>query len=155
MQSKGNVLNRKWHRKTSWLRYSFPKDAEYCSSCVVFVSKSSIDKTFVSTPVNDWSNIHNYIKQHEVLKRHLIVLILSPKRQRRSPLFQCYRLYQHKKDIVRNRHIVKEVIDVLILCGHQNIANRGHTENNGNSMVNLRHLSNYSLTWITQSLIRG
>jgi hypothetical protein len=34
---------------------------------------------------------------------------------------------------------VKEVIDVLILCGHQNIANRGHTEDKGNSMVNLRH----------------
>ena len=31
---------------------------------------------------------------------------------------------QQKVDIARNRHIVKEIIDVLILCGHQNIAIR-------------------------------
>jgi hypothetical protein len=28
---------------------------------------------------------------------------------------------QHKEDIARNRYISKEVIDVLILFGHQNI----------------------------------
>jgi hypothetical protein len=31
---------------------------------------------------------------------------------------------QQKEDIARNRHIVKEIIDVLIICGHQNIAIR-------------------------------
>ena len=32
---------------------------------------------------------------------------------------------QQKEDIARNRHIVKEIIDVLILCCCQNIAIRG------------------------------
>jgi hypothetical protein len=30
-----------WRKKTAWLRYSFSKDAVYCSSCVVFCSKAS------------------------------------------------------------------------------------------------------------------
>jgi hypothetical protein len=34
-------------------------------------------------------------------------------------------LSQHKEDIARNRHIVKEIIDVLILRGCQNIAIMG------------------------------
>jgi len=32
---------------------------------------------------------------------------------------------QQKEDIARNRNIVKEIIDVFILCGRQNIAIRG------------------------------
>ena len=45
---------------------------------------------FCIYPLNDWSNIHNYIKRHEVLSFHTvsqphIFLMLSPKRQSRSP----------------------------------------------------------------------
>jgi len=29
-------------------------------------------KTFVSTQVNDWSNIHNYVTRHEVLSSHIV-----------------------------------------------------------------------------------
>jgi len=86
MQSKGNVLFSGFKRL--WLRYSISKGVVYCSSCVVFGSKASGDKTFVSTQVNNWSNIHYHIKQHEVPSSHiasqrqpLIVAMLSPKRQ--------------------------------------------------------------------------
>jgi hypothetical protein len=54
-------------------------------------------QNFCIYPLNDWSNIHNYIKRLEVLIFHtvsqpLIFLMLSPKRQSRSPFIQCYRL---------------------------------------------------------------
>ena len=32
---------------------------------------------------------------------------------------------QQKEDIARNRYIVREIIDVLIICGRQDIALRG------------------------------
>ena len=45
---------------------------------------------------------------------------------------------QQKEDIV------KEIIDVLILFGCQNIAiRRGHTVDKGNSMAVLRHVSKH------------
>jgi hypothetical protein len=52
-------------------------------------------QNFCIYPLNDWSNIHNYIKRHEVLSFHTvsqphIFLMLSPKRQSRSPFIQCY-----------------------------------------------------------------
>jgi hypothetical protein len=50
---------------------------------------------------------------------------------------------QNKEDIARNKHIVKEISDVLLLCSRQNIAIRGggHTEDKNNSMAILRHVS--------------
>ena len=48
---------------------------------------------------------------------------------------------QHKEDIARNKYIVKEIIDVLLLCSRQNIAIReegGHTEDKNNSMAMMR-----------------
>jgi len=35
---------------------------------------------------------------------------------------------QQTEDIARNRNIEKEIIDVFIVCGRQNIAIRGVTE---------------------------
>jgi hypothetical protein len=51
---------------------------------------------------------------------------------------------QQKEDSARIRPIVKEIIDVLILCGPQNIAigrGGGKTEDKSNSMAILRHVS--------------
>jgi hypothetical protein len=39
---------------------------------------------------------------------------------------------QHKEEIGRKRYIVKEIIDVLIPYGRQNIAIGGHTEDKSN-----------------------
>jgi hypothetical protein len=48
---------------------------------------------------------------------------------------------QQKEDIARNRHILREIIDLLIICGHQNIViRRGHTEDKSYSMAILRHV---------------
>jgi len=69
MHSQGNVAFSGF-KNTHWLRYSISKDTVYCPSCVVFGSKASRDNFFLSTQVNDWSNIHNYIKRHEVLNYH-------------------------------------------------------------------------------------
>jgi hypothetical protein len=30
-------------------------------------------RSFVSIPLNDWSNIHNYEKRHEVLSSHIAI----------------------------------------------------------------------------------
>jgi hypothetical protein len=48
--------------------------------------------------------------------------MLSPKCHRWSPLLQ------QTEDIARNRNIEKEIIDVFIVCGRQNIAIRRVTE---------------------------
>ena len=38
----------------------------------------------------------------------------------------------YQETVERNRHILKEIIKVLLLCGRQNIAIRGHEEEKSN-----------------------
>jgi len=45
-----------------------------------------------------------------------------------------------KEDIARNKHIVKEIIELLILYGRQNIAILGHNKDKSNSMAILRRV---------------
>ena len=154
MQSKGNVIFS--GLKTLWLRYSFSKDAVYCISFVLFDSKASRDKTFVSTSLNDWSNIHNYIKRHEVLSSHVAsqqtathFLDVKSKTSKTESITSILSSH-HKEDITRNKHIVKEIIEVLILYGRQHIAILEHNKDKSNSMAILRHVSKHDK--ILQSL---
>ena len=48
-----------------------------------------------------------------------------------------------KEDIARNKHIVKEIIEVLILYGRQNIAILEHNKDKSNAMAILRHVSKH------------
>ena len=43
-------------------------------------------------------------------------------------------LSHHKKDITRNKHIAKDIIEELIICGRQNIAILEHIKDKTNSM---------------------
>jgi hypothetical protein len=36
----------------------------------LFGTEGTRDKSFVTSPVSDWSNVHNYIKRHERLDSH-------------------------------------------------------------------------------------
>lgn len=47
----------------------------------------------------------------------------------------------HHETVAKNRHILSKIIDVIILCGHQNIALRGHTEERSNFMATLRTIA--------------
>ena len=56
-------------------------------------------------------------------------------------------LSKQKEDITRNKQMVKEISNVLILCGRQTMAigggGRGDTEDKGDSMIILHHVSKH------------
>jgi hypothetical protein len=166
VQSKGNVIFSGLKRLIGF-GILFSKDAVYCISFVLFDSQASRDNTFVSIPLNDWSNIHSYIKRHEVLRSHIAIasqqtathfLDIMSKKSKTESIISIL-LSHRKEDIARNKHIVKEIIEVLILYGRQNIAILEHNKDKCNSMAICVMCPNttkyYSITWITQSLIRS
>lgn len=61
-------LSTSWIKKHSWFRYSVSKDALYCYCCALFGTEGTRDKSFVTSPVSDWSN--GRIKRHERLDSH-------------------------------------------------------------------------------------
>jgi hypothetical protein len=81
-------------------------------------------------PLSDWSNIHNYIKRHEVLSSHIAIasqqtathFLDSMSKMSKTESITSILSSHREEDIARNKHIVKEIIEVLILYGRQNIA---------------------------------
>ncbi|CAC5384165.1 unnamed protein product [Mytilus coruscus] len=111
-------------------------------------NENTRDKSFVTTPVSDWSNIHNYIKRHERLESHshndqCSLHFVDVKESKTEPITSLLSTKasstKYKEDIERNRHILSQIIDVLILCGRQNIAIRGYTPEKSNLMAILCH----------------
>ena len=136
-------LSTSWLKNHSWLRYSVSKDALYCYCCVLFGTEGTRDKSFVTSPVSDWSNVHNYIKRRERLDSHShneqsALHFVDVKDSKKEPVTSLLSS-KHKEDIDRNRHILNQIIEVLILCGRQNISIRGHTPDRSNFMAILRH----------------
>ncbi|CAC5407646.1 unnamed protein product [Mytilus coruscus] len=122
------IMKKKWETVDD---FSFP------------ASENTRDKSFVTTPVSDWFNIHNYIKRHERLESHshndqCSLHFVDVKESKTKPITSLLST-KYKEDIERNRHILSQIIDVLILCGRQNIVIRGHTPEKSNCMTILRH----------------
>ncbi|XP_062594196.1 zinc finger MYM-type protein 1-like [Saccostrea cucullata] len=47
----------------------------------------------------------------------------------------------HRENLAKNRHILSKIIEVIILCGRQNIPLRGHTEDRSNFIAILENLA--------------
>ncbi|WAR31752.1 P52K-like protein [Mya arenaria] len=66
IHGKMRKLSSSWLTDHPWLRYSISTDALFCAPCFVFGRKDAKEKTFISTPVKDWSNLAKYVKRHEL-----------------------------------------------------------------------------------------
>lgn len=134
-------FNGTWLEKFVWLRYSESADGVFCIWCMLFEGS---DNLFVKNAVRDWGNLGKYVKRHENSAEHLECKVKSE---------NFIEIAEGKKDdvvsmsssayagkIERNRGILKSILKVIVLCGRQNIALRGHTEEKSNFMalVNFR-----------------
>ncbi|XP_052778692.1 zinc finger MYM-type protein 1-like [Mya arenaria] len=138
---KERKFNASWLSEHTWLRYSLKKDAVFCACCLVF-SKGEKEKTFIRTPVNDWKNFSKLVKTHASSANHRGCSVLAENfvdvstgkalsiNQQLSSSIKC--------TVERNRHVLYEIIETLVLLGKQNIAVRGHTEDRSNFMAILQ-----------------
>ncbi|VDI52419.1 Hypothetical predicted protein [Mytilus galloprovincialis] len=133
-----------WFKEHQWLRYSVSEDSLYCAPCVLFGRNDSIkEKTFIR-PVTDWTNISGYFKRHERSdSSHFRFVEMADNFLRvirnEKPSISDTLTSSRDLQIGKNRHIMKRIIETLILCGRQNIAVRGHTEERSNFMAILNH----------------
>jgi len=130
------------------MRYSIVKDAVYCIYCALFGSQRSDakERTFgKSSPVSDWTNLSKFVSRHtaQTSSHHDNVrageeFIRVGEGNKTDVVTQLST--HHHEAIEKNRHIIKEIIKVLVFCGKQNIAIRGHTEEKSNfaALLNLQ-----------------
>lgn len=140
-------LNASWLKENPWMRYSTAKDAIYCACCTSFGKRESKAKTFsLSSPVTDWSNLSNFVKRHlqDDSRHHDFVgqgqgfldVANSKSKSIASSLSSL-----HDETVAKNRHILSKIIDVIVLCGNQNLPLRGHTEEKSNFKATLKIIS--------------
>ncbi len=95
------------------------------------------DKTFSSTAVSDWSNISKLCIRHtkEGATHHSCANMAE--QFLRIAGNQCLDIVQHvniahQELVERNRRILLAIVEVIVLCGKQNLPFRGHTPGDGN-----------------------
>lgn len=128
IREKQRKLNHTWLVNNKWLRYSISKDSVSCVYCVLFGKpERALHQVgaFSSTKgISDWANIGRLVKLHisqssphhdAVIKGDNYLHIASGKQKD-----ICSHLSsQFTETIERNRHILRAIIDVIVLCGQQ------------------------------------
>lgn len=121
-----------WYSKFNWLAGSVVRNKLYCYICVLFRGE------------NEWSidgipNIKNLVRKaekHQISKKHLTnkeSFHMLGKNRIEHSISESRRLtaINHNKQVDINRKILARLIDVVCFLGKQELAFRGHRENEG------------------------
>ena len=128
------------------LRYSLSTDSVYCGPCRSFGPQSgdSQEMAFGTTRITDWSNLGELITRHEVTKSHQNSLLSSTRfflisltKKQKMLLVD----YQKGMKVLSLKHILKCIIETIILCGNQGLALRGHNKEDRNFSRLLHYMS--------------
>ena len=141
--NKTRSFNPQWFDKHTWLEYSIKKDAAFCYVCRFFSTSTHGEESFVRTGYTDWKHApgkSGKLEKHNTSSRHVhamaawrdYITVKSSNTSIASRLSS-----QRKEQISRNRHYIRSIIEVLVLCATSEIALRGHRE------VNSTHKGNF------------
>jgi hypothetical protein len=116
-----------------YLRYSPVLDGVFCAPCFVF---SSVYYVLVGRPLTDWSNAKQIVESHKCSKDHDHALVKADhfvKICNKEELSIAeFGSTAYKNKVQNNRQVLTATIEAIILCGQQNIAIRGKTEETSN-----------------------
>ena len=115
----------------SWMVYSPSVDGVFCKHCALITPMHCRkDKgAFVNKPFINWHKLQEKAKRHEQMKCHHDAMIATesflnsvenPEQNVNNQTDD-----EKRKNIIRNRHIVKSVSEAILFCGPQCIALRG------------------------------
>ena len=135
---KGRSFNPAWFSSYKWLEYSVKCDACFCYPCRLFGSgggpASRPVQVFTVTGFKSWKHAtgkHGSLAVHDACSSHRQAVI-------------AWDLYMHTQEtgvtvadqlgtaraqlVKKNRHRIKMIAKILLLCARQDIALRGHRE---------------------------
>lgn len=123
----GSVANR------IWLSYSISNDKIYCLDCLLFARKGVVQQApkaaWTSVGFNTWSTGHFSIISHESSSVHVHSSLQRKIRQSSLKILPALHTL-HREEVIMNREIVKELIDITLYLGRHSLAFRGHRESN-------------------------
>ncbi len=134
---KARSFNPDWFKVYPWLEYSVKKDAAFCYPCRLFgagcVHSSRPEKTFSSLGFRDWKHATGQkgilVSHNNSLSHKQAVVAWEQFKLSQDHGLVAEQLGSNRaQQISKNRHYIKSIAEVLLLCSKQEISFRGHDE---------------------------
>ncbi len=126
--SKVHCFNNKWYEKYSWVEYSIQKDAIFCYPCRFFSipGTTRTEENFKSmTGTRNWKK--TAVLRSTISASHTSRQCFQKNSSQEKSAAQ--RLDRSRSTLIKkNKHYMKTVVEVLLLCARQSIPMRGHDE---------------------------
>ena len=165
--SENRSFNSLWYKKKQWLEYSAQKDAAFCYACRLFstTATSRAEEVLTRAGYRDWkdaSGKQGLLEKHNNCHAHKQAMISWGeyiKNARKGTTIADRLDSTRRVQVQDNRHYLKTVAEVILLCAQQNISLRGHHEshsslNRGNFLEILSLVASHDRT-VQERLLHG
>ena len=133
--NKHRSFNSEWYKQYRWLEYSRARDAAYCYPCRLFTTESGrYWETFTKNGFCDWKHAlgkDGFISCHDHCKTHMQAMVAWQEyiKNKASGTSIADRLDAARSQLIAaNRHYLKTILQILLVCSQKEIALRGHDE---------------------------
>lgn len=143
-------FNPAWFNTYPWLEYSITKDAAFCYACRFFgMGQLRDDSAFVTCGFRNWKNASGSggkLEKHGTSERHqhAVSSWKDYTANTRESTSIASTLNTQRQQQVLNKHYIKTVLEVIKYCAFQELALRGHREDqlakNKGNFLELLHL---------------
>ena len=153
--NKHRSFRSEWYKGYHWLEYSRERDAAYCYPCRLFTTEpGKYWETFTKNGFSDWKHAmgkDGIIPCHDRCKTHMQAMVSWQDyvKNKVSGTSVANRLDAARSQLIKkNRHYLKTILEVLLVCSQQEIALRGHDEsmkslNRGNFLEIFKLIANH------------
>lgn len=126
-----------WLRQHPWLHYSRHVDGDFCRACAFFGPDKATGQSpgqFVSKPFNTWAKRTQAMNSHSGSEYHANSLTRMSEFVKRyenpSQMIATQFNTQLQKTIENNKKVIESLLRIVMLCGKQGLALRGHRDDN-------------------------
>ena len=126
-----------WLRQYPWLHYSRHVDGAFCRACAFFGPEKAGGQSpgqFVSKPLSTWAKKTQAMNSHSASEYHANSLTRMSEFVKRyenpSQTIATQLNTQLQKTIENNTKVIESLLRVVMLCGKQGLALRGHRDDN-------------------------
>ena len=124
-----------WLKQYPWLHYSHHVDGVFCRACVVFAPHTVGGQalgSFVTKPFKSWVNRSQKMNSHAQLHYHMTCMAKMNEFVARfeHPSEAIHTKFDNetKKRMEENQKVIESLLKVVMLCGKQGLAFRGHRD---------------------------
>ena len=132
----GRSFQFRWLQQHPWLCYSKQENGGVCLPCVLFASggyHGSDPGILVRRPLTSFAKALEAFRKHAATAHHKFAIVRADDfkkvMENQQPAIQQQMNKAMAERVASNRHKLASILKVIVLCGRQNIALRGHRDN--------------------------